>query len=126
MTQETIMWCLGVLNASCPFDEHIDYDDDTKEFVFMYFIDIADPEGMGGISTRVHEYNRCSEDSVMQLVKQICSSIDSEDAVIASCVAQSEIPQEAWDICGIEELDYPIEVEWELSNEEVDWSALKG
>lgn len=48
-----------------------------------------------------------------------------QEFINASCISQSEIPQEAWDICGIEELDCQFEIEWELSNEESYWDPFE-
>lgn len=97
MTPELITLCLNTLNDSCPFDECIDYDDETKEFVHLCFIDIADPEGMGGLTTRVHEYKRMPEEEAALTVWKTLRNIHVEEAILASCSYQFEIPQEAWD-----------------------------
>lgn len=125
MTQEFINDCLCILNeAISPYD-HLDYDDESKEFVAYYCYDVADPDGMGGLTTRVHEACRYSEEEIRELMRDMFPEFFADEALEASCMIQSEIPQEAWDICGIEELDYQFELEWELSNEESYWDPFE-
>lgn len=117
MKQEFISACLNVLNeANSPYD-YLDYDDESKEFVAYYCYDVADPDGMGGTDTRVAEAYRYSEEEILELMYGLCPEFYAEEALDISCIIQSEIPQEAWDICGIEELDYYQELMWEIESE---------
>lgn len=96
MTPELITLCLNTLNDSCPFDECIDYDDETNSFVHLCFIDITDPDGMGGISTKVHECKRMSEEEAALTTWETLRNVNIEEEVLASCLYQFEIPKEAW------------------------------
>lgn len=122
MTQEFINDCLCILNeASSPYD-HLDYDDESKEFVAYYYYDVADPDGMGGLDTKVHEAYRYSEEEILELMYGLCPGFYADEALEASCIIQSELPKEAWDICGIEELDLLCEINWEIESDAASWA----
>ena len=97
MIQEFINDCLCILNEAVPVDECLEYDDGSKEFVAYYCYNVADPDGMGGIDTRVDEAYRYSEEEILELMYGLCPGFYADEALEASCIIQSELPQEAWD-----------------------------